>query len=136
MVAVAALVLWTLFVWGGRIRNVVADTETQGAQRWGPLALSASFVVMALVTALLFARAGRAGEGRGASRVALRVLAGWTTAVWILRAGDIALAGDHAAGFVVVHVALAAVSIGLSAWAVLAERARPAPTAGSLGHAG
>lgn len=150
-VAVAALVLWTLFVWGGRIRNVMADADAQGAQRWGPLALSVSFVVLALVTAVLFARRFRAGgsepggsepggsePGGGvvASSVTLQVLAGWTTAVWVLRAGDIALAGDHAAGFVAVHVALAAVSIALAAWAVLADRSATTRPTGSVRHVG
>jgi hypothetical protein len=149
--AVAALVLWTLFVWGGRIRNVLSDADAEGAQRWGTLALSVSFVALALVTAVLFVRRVRsAGAENGgvrhgaaghrgavaASRVALQALAGWTTVVWILRAGDIALAGDHAVGFVVVHVALAAVSIALAAWAVLADRSAVASPTGSVRHVG
>ena len=54
--------------------------------------------------------------------MALWVLAGWTTLVWVLRAGDIALTSDRGAAFIAVHVVLAVVSIGLAAGAVLAER--------------
>lgn len=128
--------IWTLFVWGGRIRNVMADADAEGAQRWGPLALSVSFVALALVTAVLFARRFRSHRSVVASSVMLQVLAGWTTAVWVLRAGDIALAGDHAPGFVAVHVALAAVSIVLAAWAVLADRSATARPTGSVRHVG
>jgi hypothetical protein len=54
--------------------------------------------------------------------LSVQVLAGWTTVVWVVRAADIALGGDHEAAFVAVHVVLAAVSIGLAAWAVTTDR--------------
>lgn len=97
-----AFALWTLFVWGGRIRNVFT-----GDEGIAPLVLAAAFV--ALAVAVLATR------GRRATVVAL---AGWTVVVWVVRAVDIAFLSDHDAGFVVVHVVLAAVSIGLVAWAV------------------
>jgi hypothetical protein len=59
----------------------------------------------------------------------------WTTVVWVVRAGDIALGRDHEVAFVVVHVVLAVVSISLgilAARAVLAgttEAAHPADSA-------
>lgn len=118
--SVLALVLWDWFVWGGRIRNVNADPTLRGGDYWGPMLLSTSFVLMgAVVAVLLWQRRQHPGsEGRAvALTVAVRVLAGWTTAVWVV-CGDIALGGDHPAAFIVVHVVLAVVSIGLSVWAV------------------
>lgn len=106
---------WTLFVWVGRIRNGVADPELDGAALAGVLVLSLSFVALALVVGTLAWR-----DRRGAPTAKLRRLVGvtalWTTAVWLVRMADIAFAGDHEAGFVMVHVALGVVSIAL--WAV------------------
>jgi hypothetical protein len=123
--SVLALVVWGWFVWGGRIRNVNADPTLRGGDYWGPMLLSTSFVLMGAVVAVLLwqRRQHPRSERRAAAlTVAVRVLAGWTTAVWVVRAGDIALGGDHPAGFIAVHVVLAAVSIGLSAWAVAMDR--------------
>lgn len=125
-----ALVAWTLFVWVGRIRNVLADPGEWDADRWVPLALSLSFLVAVGAVALTWwRRRGAVDRARSeparsdrAYRVALWVLAGWTTLVWVLRAGDIALTSDCGAAFIAVHVVLAVVSIGLAAGAVLAER--------------
>lgn len=100
---------WTLFVWLGRIRNAVA-----GDEGLGPVLLAASFVLLACAVL-----------GTRGRREAVVALAGWTLAVWAVRAVDIALFSDHDAGFVVVHVVLAAVSVGLAAWAV--RNAPPPP---------
>lgn len=123
--SVALLVLWTLFVWGGRIRNVNADGALDGRDYWGPMLLSVSFLALAIAVVVMLVRRWRDPHAAGpaaALTVAVRLLAGWTTAVWVVRAGDIALGGDHEVGFVVVHVVLAAVSIGLAAWAVVMDR--------------
>jgi hypothetical protein len=95
------LAVWTLFVWGVRIRN--ADGEV------GPTVLAVVFV--ALAVAVLVTRGGR---------VPTLALAGWTAAVWTVRLVDIALLSDHEAAFVVVHAALAAVSVALAALAARA----------------
>jgi hypothetical protein len=123
--AVSLLVLWTVVVWAGRVRNVNADPALEGWGYWSPLLLSASFLVLSVVTAGALVRRWRHPYQERAARslsFAVRVLAGWTTAVWILRAGDIALGGDHEAAFIAVHVVLAAVSIGLAGWAVAMDR--------------
>jgi hypothetical protein len=123
--SIALLVLWTWFVWGNRIRNVLADEAVSGWGLAGTLALSISFLVLASALAVLLVRRWRHGAGSSSAQAVTRVLtalAAWTTAVWIVRALDIALTSDRGVPFVVVHVGLAVVSIGLSAWAVAADR--------------
>lgn len=95
-----ALALVTLLVWAVRIRNAAGEV--------GPTLLSLTFVALAVWVL----------ASRGA-RPAVLALAGWTVAVWSVRAVDIALLSDHEAAFVAVHVVLAAASITL---AVLAAR--------------
>jgi hypothetical protein len=123
---VGAFVAWTLFVWIGRIRNALTDPELTGSDRVGPLVLSTVFVGGAIVLGALLYRDHVAAtpSSAGALRLATWVVGGYTTVVWAVRAGDIALAGDHEVGFVVVHVVLAVVSIGLAAWAGLAAQRR------------
>lgn len=128
LVPVGAFVAWTLFVWIGRIRNVTADAALSGADRWGPLAMSIVFVIGAVVVAALAYRdhVVASASSAGALRDAVWVVAGYTTVVWVVRAGDIALGGGHEPAFVVVHVVLAAASIALGAWASEACRRRSA----------
>lgn len=123
--SIALLVLWTWFVWANRIRNVLADDAVSVWGQVGTVALSASFLVLSSILAVLLVRRWRHGAGSATASALTRVLvalAAWTTAVWIVRALDIALTSDRGAAFVVVHVGLGAVSIGLSAWAVTADR--------------
>jgi hypothetical protein len=105
---VLALVLWTVLVWLGRVRNAAA-----GDEGIAPVLLAATFVVLA----------GAVLATRGREPRLVVALAGWTTAVWLVRIVDIALASGHGAGFVAVHAVLAAVSIALSVWARRAVRA-------------
>jgi hypothetical protein len=122
-VSLGAFLVWTGFVWIGRIRNALADTALSDSERVGPLLLSASFLVPTLVMAVAWVLAIRDRRALDPwASMLLVVLAAWTTVVWVLRAGDIALAGDHEAPFVVVHVTLAVISIGLGVWAALADR--------------
>lgn len=112
------LVLWTWFVWGGRIRNALGDPELGGSALVGTVVLASSFVVLATALAVMMVR-DRVRGGPGGVRGALTwILALWTTGVWTLRVVDIAAFGGHGIGFVLVHVALAVVSIALAAWAV------------------
>ena len=102
---VTALAIWSLFVWGVRIRNAEGDL--------GPTLLAASFVVLAV--AVLASR----GE-----RLPTLALAGWTIAVWAVRVVDIALLSDHETAFIVVHAVLAVVSTALAVAAVRAASPR------------
>src|SRR5690606_6999379 len=80
LVPVGAFVVWTLFVWIGRIRNAVTDTALSGSDRIGPLVLSGIFVVGALVLGALLYRdhAMRSAASARMLRNAVRVFAGYT----------------------------------------------------------
>jgi len=108
--AVWLLIVWTVFVWGGRVRNIGEDVGLSGFERIWRLGLALSFLTL---TGWLVLRVIRSQQ----TRPALWALAGWTTVVWVARGLGIA-AADHPAGFIAVHLVLAVVSIGLSAWAV------------------
>jgi hypothetical protein len=109
--AAIALAVWSLLVWTTRIRNIWTDDELTMAEQWGRTALAVSFTVLALAV-------GHAVYHRTTWRpTAVRVLAGWTIAVWVVRAVGIATA-DHDGAFIAVHLVLAAISIGLAALAL------------------
>jgi hypothetical protein len=115
---VVVLAVWTLLVWGGRIRNAVSADEGVG-----PVLLAVTFVVLAVLVLVTRTR----------PRLAGLPLAAWTIGVWVVRAIDIAVLSDHEAAFVVVHLVLAAVSVALAAWTIrsLTRSGRaPQPTAG------
>lgn len=125
--AVLALVAWTAFVWVGRVRNAVADEALDGGERVGPLVLSASFLLLAAVAAVLVALGwNRPVAGRALVAV-VGALAAWSTAVWAVRLVDIVGSGDHEIAFVVVHSVLGIGSIALSALALVRVRRQPSP---------
>lgn len=105
-----ALVAWTLFSWGGRIRNVLADESLEGSGRLWRLGLAGGLTALAL--ALLVALMLRPVTARPVRSLAA-TLAGVSSAVWIVRGIDIAL-GSHPPGFKVVHTVLAVVTVALS----------------------
>jgi hypothetical protein len=110
-------VLWTLFVWGTRIFNILTDGGGAGA-----------LVVALGLTALGVAAAVSLGRVRRLPW-ALPALAVATVAVWVVRV-PLLLAHDHAAGFVVVHLVLAGVSLALAGATLRAttpRRRSPAP---------
>ena len=93
VVALWSFAVWTLFVWGSRIRNIVADGGGVG-----------SLAVAALLVALGAGVAFVALTGRRRELVPL------------------VLVHDHAGAFKVVHVLLAAVSVALALLAQRAQR--------------
>ena len=114
-IAALALAGWTLFVWTTRIGNIWRD-DASTSSKLASTALALSFTALALGVGIVAARGMWA-----ALRPAVLALAGWTTAVWIVRSLTI-LAGDRSVGFKVVHGVLAVVSIALAAWAVRSGR--------------
>lgn len=111
-----AAVIWTLFVWGTRIRNALGDDALGGSSLAGVLLLSASFLLGSATVAVL-AVAGRrrahrdeAPPGR-ALTLAVLGMAVWTTVVWASRITAIVADGGHDAPFVAVHAGIGAASI-------------------------
>jgi hypothetical protein len=98
---------WTVLIWIGRVRNIV-HAHGAAAELLVPVAL----VALGIAT---FARPRQAGP----------LLALATIAVWLVRV-PLVLVHDHSAGFVVVHLVLAAVSITLASLTLRRAR-RPAP---------
>ena len=135
---VAAFAGWTLLIWATRIDNIWSDDALDTAGKVSRTALAVSFVAL---SAVVLAGALRdRGSLRPATVTAVKILAAWTVAVWLVRGGAI-LAGSHDAAFKVVHTVLAVVSIALAAVAVRALPAvvrsgpatseRPTPASGS-----
>lgn len=103
-----ALVVWTFLVWTARIGTIWGDDALSAGDKWARTALALSFTALALVVAgALWRRAAWLGT-------AVLALAGWTVAVWLVRAVGIAT-GDHDTAFIAVHLALAVVSVTLAA---------------------
>jgi hypothetical protein len=121
--AALALVGWTFFVWTTRIANIWRDEDLSTGEQVGRTALALSFTLLAVAVLVTLWRGSAV-----ASRVAVGALAAWSVAVWVVRDVRIAL-GDHDAAFVVVHVVLGVVSVGLAALAW--REARRVPVAGS-----
>ena len=106
MAFVWVFAVWTVAVWGSRIRNILADDgSTTG------LVLAVAMTAVGLVVAV-----AAATGWRRAQVVALALLV--TTLVWVVRTPFVLL-HDHSAPFKAVHAGLAVVSIAL---AVLALR--------------
>ena len=121
-VSVGAFLVWTIFVWGiVRVRNIMGDAELTGSERTWPLVLAASLWVPAavLLIVLVVTLIRKKPFAKGAT-VGVAVLGVWTTLVWMVRAFDIALVSDRELPFILVHLVLAVISVGL---AVLAARA-------------
>jgi len=102
------------FVWVNRARNIASDDLTGASLIWAWSAAG-----LALLGAVVLAATAVTGR---LSRVAAAVLVihvGW----WAVRAVQIA-AADHSLAFIVVHVVLALISIGLGLFALRDLRAR------------
>jgi hypothetical protein len=98
-----ALPIWTLFVWGTRLR-IIFDTDQ-----------SRTTVIVPIVLTVL-AIAAFVDRRRG-----IAALAAATIVVWVVRL-PLVLVHDHDAGFKAVHAVLAVVSLALSYGALRAAR--------------
>ena len=106
-----ALVLWTLVVWGSRLRLLFGDPDETTATRTVGAITALVFVAAALaVGAALLRSAARWNQ-------VLVLFAAAGSIYWLVRMVLI-LGRDHSVGFKVVHAVLATVSIGLAimAW--------------------
>ena len=138
LISAAALAIWNLFVWGGRLRNLVAEPGPVGdANRWS-LVGSVGFIALAVATlgagfALQrAARGARPGPVAGLVTGLASVMAGVGIVVWSYRAVVIAVR-DYSLGFIVVHSVLAVTTIALGLAVLGSLRPR---SGGSLSTAG
>ena len=109
------LLIWTLFVWSSRIRNVWTDEDlSTGGQllRTGSAIVFLAFGIT--LTAMLWRRRPEPLDPLG-QRVLVAFLA-WTVAFWLIRGIGI-IVDDHTTSFTVIHTILMIISIGLAAWA-------------------
>lgn len=115
--AAIALAAWSILVWTTRIRNIWTDDALSSGEKWGRTALALSFTVLAVTVLYAVVRqvSWRAS--------AVRLLAGWTIAVWVGRSIGIASA-DHDGAFIAVHLVLALVSVCVAGLAIR-EAGRP-----------
>ena len=115
--AVAIFGAWTTLVWLQRIANIAGDDELVGGERTFNFVRAAAFVIAGIAVLVVAVRPVSA-------EMRLRVVAAAglvSTALWVQR--FITIPGNgHTTGFVVVHMVLGAISIGLAVWAFLAVR--------------
>lgn len=110
----AVLAGWTLLVWVGRVRNVMADDALSG---WGltwRAGVSLAFAASGLLLAVSLLRSPRlSAPAHGFSDrfgVGLAVVG----IIWWLVRGTGILLADHPAGFKLVHTVLALVTVATS----------------------
>ena len=117
---IIASALWTLFVWGTRVRNVAGDDDLSGGERAFGYFVSALFLASAIaIVALLAVRR------YDRLRVLLPVFAVATVGWWTVRSVLI-LVHDHGWGFRIVHIVLGIISSVLAVVAWRSVRARAA----------
>jgi len=106
------LVIWTLAIWGGRLRNIITDNELTGVERIVSLGVAVGLIAAAC--ALLWAMV-RGASWKGRALAALVVLG---IARWTLRGPVILLSDDWETSFKIVHTILwlGTVALSLAAW--------------------
>jgi hypothetical protein len=118
------LVVWTLFVWTSRIRNVWSDEDLTAGGQILRTGYSAVFLVGGIFAAwVLWSRRGAAL--RSTDRVGLVVFFAWSVVFWLIRGIGI-IVDDHDAGFTAIHTVLMVVSLGLVWLALPVVRPRDA----------
>jgi hypothetical protein len=107
-----ALVVWTLAIWGSRVRNILVDDELVGFERF--LSLAVALVLIGSATAVAISMF-RQTSWRSS---ALGVLVVVGILRWTLRGPVILLSDEWDAGFKIVHTVLwlTTVALSLLAW--------------------
>ena len=114
----APLVVWTLFVWTSRLRNVWMDDDLGLSGQVIRTVMAAVFLAFGLATArLLRVQRRRALESR--HRMLVGGFIAWTIGFWLVRGVGI-IVDDHTLGFTVVHTILMVISIALAGLATRA----------------
>lgn len=104
-----AAAVWTLFVWGSRIR-LLDDTEASQWANWLRISISLVLALGLLIVAI------RTRKGRRSRRAAwvMIAFAVWMLIAWVPSLVGV-LAGDESPAFKAVHSGLAIVSLALGA---------------------
>ena len=110
--AVVASALWTLFVWGTRVRNIGKDHTLGGGQKTFAFGVSLVFIGAALLLLWLALRR-RNDELRAVLPLFAIATVGW----WAVRSVFI-LVHHHSWAFRVVHIVLGIISsvLAVAAW--------------------
>ena len=109
---VGPLVLWTLFVWSSRIRNIWGDDDLST----GGQVLRTGFAVVFLAFAVVMAQRLWVRRGqplRSSDRAVLAAFVSWSVGFWLVRGIGIII-DDHTTEFTLIHTALMIVSIGIA----------------------
>jgi hypothetical protein len=115
---VVASALWTLFVWGTRVRNIGNDETMGDGEKAFAYVVSVVFIGAAIaMVALLVTR--RFPQLRGLLPLFAIATVGW----WAVRSVFIVV-HDHSTAFRVVHIVLAIISAVLAVAAWLTPRVR------------
>ena len=107
-----SLVVWTLVIWGSRVRNIIADVELTGLDRWLSLGVAGALLIAALVTGVAVLTKATW------QRLPLGILVVGGIVRWTIRGPLILVTGDWSFGFRAVHTVLWLVTVVLSvaAW--------------------
>lgn len=106
------LVLWTVLIWGSRLRNIVADDDLEGFDRVVSLGIALTLLVAAIAVAIALRSSAQW------TRFALGVLVIVGIARWTIRGPIILISDEWELGFKVVHTVLWLVTVilGVLAW--------------------
>ena len=107
-----ALALWTVGIWGSRLRNALADAELVGADRVSAIVIAAVFVALGVIV-------GAGVLRRQLQWTPLLVLVVLGIARWTFRGPAILVGDEWTVGFKVVHTVLWLVTVFLSVRALL-----------------
>ena len=117
-ILVVASALWTLFVWGTRVRNIGTDDTIGSGEKVFAYVVCVVFIGAAIaMLAMLVAR--RSPQLRGLLALFAIATVGW----WAVRSVLIVV-HDHSMAFRIVHIVLGIISSVLAVAAWLAARVR------------
>ena len=105
------LVIWTVFIWVSRIRNLINDPEVELSEKIWVFVVAGIFLLLVLV-ALIFLTGLWKKHGPATARFAAIFGLG-TSVFWLIRGAGILFETQHDFGFKFIHSGLAFISIFL-----------------------
>lgn len=127
---IGPLVVWTVLVWGSRIRNIWADDELSTGGQWIRTGIAVLFLAFGVLLARLVWRGRRGASMAGSDDRILVAAVVWTIGFWLVRGIGI-IVDDHTTSFTLIHTALMVASIGLALLAMRARTSTPASISSS-----